>query len=277
MVTEQMVGVRQLAAADRSALDALLQRDPIVNCMLMSRMWGRGVGVAETWGAFRGEQLVEVLHVAGNTVPAGGDPEAAAALAGQVRGDQRRTAAIVGGADEVAAVWQVLGPKWGPARDERMAQPLLVAQEPASVPLDPGVRLAEPDDAEALFGPSVAMFTEEVGASPLVGTNEAAYRARLMWLIRTGRLFCRYDDRGVAFKAEIAAVTAHACQVQGVWVRPDLRGRGLGSAAMAAVVPLALQLAPQVSLYVNDYNTAALIAYERAGFRRVGTMASVHF
>lgn len=277
MVTEQMVGVRLLGAADRSALDSLLQRDPIVNCMLMSRLWGRGVGVAETWGAFRGQQLVEVLHVAGNTVPAGGDPEAAAALAGQVRGDQRRTAAIVGGADEVAAVWQVLGQKWGPARDERMSQPLLVAADPASVPLDPGVRAAEPEDAEALFEPSVAMFTEEVGVSPLVGTNEAAYRARLMWLIRTGRLFCRYDEHGVAFKAEVAAVTAHACQVQGVWVRPDLRGRGLGSAAMAAVVPLALQLAPQVSLYVNDYNTAALIAYERAGFRRVGTMASVHF
>lgn len=277
MVTEQMVGVRLLGAADRPALEALLQRDPVVNCMLMSRLWGRGLGVAETWGAFRGHHLVEVLHVAGNTVPAGGDPEAAAALAGQVRGGQRRTAAIVGAADEVAAVWQVLGPQWGPARDERMVQPLLVAHEPARVPLDPGVRVAEPADAGELFAPSVAMFTEEVGISPLVGTNEAAYRARLMWLIRTGRLFCRYDEHGVAFKAEIAAVTAHACQVQGVWVRPDLRGRGVGSAAMAALVPLALQLAPQVSLYVNDYNTAALIAYERAGFRRVGTMASVHF
>jgi len=39
----------------------------------------------------------------------------------------------------------------------------------------------------------------------------------------------------VMFKAEIGAVTPQACQVQGVWVRPELRGRGLAVAGMAAV------------------------------------------
>jgi len=32
-----------------------------------------------------------------------------------------------------------------------------------------------------------------------------------------------------------------------------------------------------VSLYVNDYNTAARAAYDRVGFRQVGTYASVLF
>jgi predicted GNAT family acetyltransferase len=47
---------------------------------------------------------------------------------------------------------------------------------------------------------------------------------------------------------------------------------------MAAVVELT-QAGPArtVSLYVNDYNARALSAYERVGFRRVGTFATILF
>src|SRR5262249_59113202 len=74
------------------------------------------------------------------------------------------------------------------------------------------------------------------------------------------------EDGRVIFKAEIGSVTPHACQVQGVWVRPELRGRGLAEAGMAALVNDALnRVAPVVSLYVNDYNRPARAAYRRGG------------
>ena len=41
------------------------------------------------------------------------------------------------------------------------------------------------------------------------------------------------------FKAEIGAVSRAACQVQGVWVAPAHRGRGIGTAGTAAVVEYA--------------------------------------
>jgi predicted GNAT family acetyltransferase len=45
---------------------------------------------------------------------------------------------------------------------------------------------------------------------------------------------------------------------------------------MAAVVRDALRrVAPSVSLYVNDFNTPARRVYERCGFRRMGTFATV--
>jgi predicted GNAT family acetyltransferase len=65
--------------------------------------------------------------------------------------------------------------------------------------------------------------------------------------------------------------------VQGVWVRPDMRGRGVGTAAMAAVIDYALQLAPRVSLYVNDFNYPARRLYERLGMRQIGTLSTVLF
>jgi uncharacterized protein len=123
------------------------------------------------------------------------------------------------------------------------------------------------------------MFTEEVGVSPLAGDGGLLYQARVAELVGSGRSFARLDQNGkVAFKAEIGAATGQACQVQGVWVAPEYRGQGLAAPGMAAVLRYALaDVAPVVSLYVNDFNTAARAAYRRVGFRDVGLYASVLF
>ena len=97
-------------------------------------------------------------------------------------------------------------------------------------------------------------------------------------LISAGRAFARFDARGqVEFKAEIGVLGSRTAQLQGVWVRPDLRRRGIGTAAMAAVLQLALERAPSASLYVNDYNTAGRRLYDRLGMRQIGTLRTVLF
>ena len=122
------------------------------------------------------------------------------------------------------------------------------------------------------------MFTEEVGVSPLRTDGGAGYRARVDELVRAGQSLAWIQDGTVLFKAEIGAVCRGACQVQGVWVAPTLRGKGIGTACTAAVVEYARAvIAPVVSLYVNDYNTRARAAYQRVGFREVGEYASVLF
>ena len=80
------------------------------------------------------------------------------------------------------------------------------------------------------------------------------------------------------FKAEVGAATRSVCQVQGVWVDPALRGRGLSLGGTAAVVDRArAEVAPTVSLYVNDFNVAARRSYARVGFSEVGRFTSVLF
>jgi len=123
---------------------------------------------------------------------------------------------------------------------------------------------------------SAAMFTDELGQSPFVSPGPEAFRARVVDLIRDGRAFASFDFRGqVSFKADIGVVSEHTCQIQGVWVRPDLRGRGLATASLAAVFRHALTLAPTVSLYVNDFNTAARRVYAKLGMRQHATLATV--
>ena len=129
-----------------------------------------------------------------------------------------------------------------------------------------------------MYPASVAMYTEEVGVSPEQHGGAATYRARVAQLISRGWSFVRVEDGRVVFKAEIAAATPHACQVQDVYVVPDRRGEGLATAGVAAVVAVALrEIAPVVSLYVNDGNLAARRVYEQVGFHQTATFTTVLF
>jgi predicted GNAT family acetyltransferase len=120
------------------------------------------------------------------------------------------------------------------------------------------------------------MFAEELGVSPHVSPGTAAFLARVRGLISERRAFASADFRGqIVFKAEIGAVSRHTAQVQGVWVRPDLRGRGIGARGLATVLAHALTIAPSVSLYVNDFNVPARRMYARLGMREHATLATV--
>jgi uncharacterized protein len=143
---------------------------------------------------------------------------------------------------------------------------------------DRRVRRVRPDEIERYLPAAAAMFTEELGVSPFESTSPADYRRRVAGLIAEGRAFAVVDDDGaVAFKADIGSVSPHTCQLQGVWVRPDRRGAGLGTAALAEVLRHALTLAPTVSLYVNDFNTPARRMYARLGMRQIATLSTVLF
>ena len=209
-------------------------------------------------------------------VQAGG--EAVRAFAERARRQGRRCSSLVGSAAAAMGMWQLLEPSWGPAREVRANQPLMAIDDEPSIEPDPLVRRVEPHEVDVLLPACVAMFTEEVGVSPLIGDGGSLYRARVEELVALGRAFARIEGGAVLFKAEIGAATSEVCQVQGVWVHPTLRGRGVGASGTAAVVAQARRtLAPVVSLYVNDFNIAARRAYERVGFAQVGTFASVLF
>ncbi len=134
------------------------------------------------------------------------------------------------------------------------------------------------DDLAAVYPACVAMYTEEVGVSPEHGGGGDLYRTRVSQLISRGWSFARFEQGRLVFKAEVACATPYAAQVQGVWVPPDRRGEGLAAAGMAAVAHLVRRdVAPVVSLYVNEYNRPARRAYERVGFRQTATFATIMF
>lgn len=273
--------LRVLRPEDLPAVTDVLTRDPVSDVFVASRVEAVGLDPArlggEMWGFAVDGYLESLCHAGANMVPVQAGPEAVRAFAERARRQGRRCASIVGDRDAVAGMWAELEPTWGPARDVRDPQPLMSIAGPPAVPADPLVRRVRPDELDILVPACVAMFTEEVGISPLGADGGASYRSRIAELVATGRAFARIQDGRVVFKAELGSVSSAACQVQGVWVPPDLRGRGLAAPGMAAVAELAREAAPVVSLYVNDFNQAARATYRRVGFADVGQFMSVLF
>ena len=280
---KSLVGyVRQLTSADLGPLESLLRSDPVSNCFLDARVRGAGLDPwrlgGDIWGYLDDDALHSVVYVGANLVPVGTTPASRAALADRLRMSPRRCSSFVGDREEVLDLWRLLEPAWGPAREVRDDQRLLVMDTDANIPLDPHVRMATLADMDVLLPACVDMFTEEVGISPVRGGGGSAYRERVAEIVRAGRSFVRIVDGRIEFKAEIGAATPDACQVQGVWVAPELRGRGMSVPAMASVIHLARSaISPTVSLYVNAFNTPAMRSYASVGFRPYGHFATVLF
>lgn len=260
---------------------ARAMQDPVAAALMAEFIESMGrnhFSRGQMWCAVRDGEVVRLCLAAGNLVPLGLPPGAFEHVAQRVRGRGRRFSSLVGPADQVMTLWPLVQRQLGQAREVRSDQPsLMIDHEPAIDP-DPRVRPGRVEDLDVLVPACVAMFTEEVGYSPL--SAGSGYERRIRSLVEQGRSLVRIEDgaqgREVVFKAEIGTVGLGVAQVQGVWVHPRHRGKGYAAPGMAAVVAHArARFAPTVSLYVNSYNTAALATYSRVGFRQVGTFATV--
>jgi uncharacterized protein len=274
--------IRVLGPSDVAAGLEVIANDPVVNVFAdyrtrITQLDPRWLG-GEMWGYFEGDRLASMCHVGANLVPVNASPEACRAFVDRASRSGPRSSTIVGPQESVSLLWAGLEEHWPHPRDFRWDQPHLVARQAPTVPHDPLVRRTTKDEAEVLYPACVAMYTEEVGISPEHDGGKDLYRARVNQLVGRGWSFSRIEDGRVLFKAEVACATPNACQIQGVYVDPELRGQGLCTAGMATVVQICLrEIAPVVSLYVNAHNTPARAAYRRAGFEQTGTFATIMF
>lgn len=274
---------RVLTPSDLDEALEVLSREPVHNAFVAARVYSSGLDPwrlgGEMWGWYQDGRLKSLCYAGANLVPLCAGPVAVRAFAERARRQGRRCSSIVGPAGPTSALWARLEPHWGPARVVRARQPLMVTStESTQVAPDPWVRRVRKDEMDEIMPACVAMFTEEVGVSPLAGDGGLIYQARVAELVGAGRAFARFENGEVVFKAEIGAATPHACQIQGVWVAPERRGQRLSEGGMAAVLRYALrEVAPVASLYVNDFNLAARASYRRVGFVESGSFMSVLF
>ena len=262
-------GIRVLGPADLTDFLVLTARDPVVNVFAEHRarttnLDPRWLG-GEVWGHYDDSgRLSAACHVV--------------AFATRALARPRTVSTIVGHHQAVETFWGVVGATWGAAREVRWQQPHLVIEGAAQVAGHAEVRRTVRSDFETLYPACVAMYEEEIGISPEDAGGREMYRARVLQLVTRGWSFARFDGDEVVFKAEVACVSPSAAQVQGVWVPPDRRGEGLATSGLAAVVEAVRRdIAPAVSLYVNEWNGPARRVYDRLGFRETARFSTIMF
>lgn len=275
--------IRALDAHSIDLVKNLIEQDPVRHCFLAARLEQTKQSrfrpsYPDLLGYFDDGNLKSVLMTGANIVPVNTSLIARQEFATVLNRSGRRSSSIVGPAEEVLDLWSRVSASWGPAREVRSNQPVLSMRSNSSVEIDHDVRYSNLSDLEDLVPACIAMFTEEVGISPTINGGGNAYRNRISELVSSRRSFVKYLGSELVFKAEIGTVGAGVAQIQGVWVKPEHRGKGISVSAMAAVVKLVLaDVAPVVSLYVNDYNEVALKTYRSVGFEQVDTFATVLF
>ncbi|OYN88245.1 GNAT family N-acetyltransferase [Parenemella sanctibonifatiensis] len=265
----------------RDVIRVLLQQ-PVDSVFVASRIRRAGLEEfqlgAQIWGYEEDGQLLSLCHAGANLVPVEASNAALAAYVERC-GPQRRCSSITGPAEVALKFHQMLIDRWGGSwlnpREIRAHQPVMTIEEDPHIEGDPRVRRMGNEDLAAYYPAAVAMYTEEVGTSPVTPDNADSYKFYVRNLIATGSAFGIVDNGATVFKADLGSATAAVCQVQGVWIDPDHRGQGLAAPAMASVVRMAREQIPVVSLYVNDFNTPARKTYQRVGFQETGEFATI--
>jgi uncharacterized protein len=267
--------VRPIESHDLLQAIAIANQDPVANCFLLAKL-------AEWQGVdpllllvYDREGNAGLAYIGINTTTANCSYEMLTHLADYLSQSQSMTSSIIGYRDDVFGLWEQVSTFMGPARLIRADQPLLVLNGDPLIEPNPAVRLATSAELELVLPAAAMMFREEVGIDPLRPATSAVYRSRVAELLAANRTYILLSEDEVIFKADIGVLAESVIQVQGVWVAPNHRGHRISAPALAAAILMMQQIAPTISLYVNDFNYRAIRLYRSLGFQQVGTFASV--
>lgn len=269
--------IRTLSEEDvRSALE-FLQRDPLINVYLISRVLEERLLAASQMVVVRyNGAIVLVASLATNIVLAG-DPsisreitDSAVSLVGdRILQRMLPVRAIISPANLVERLWNDLRRHLDQPTVIRMNQPVYAIRRRFEFPDLTEARYSTMRDLDQLVPACAAMHKEEVGIDPLQ-RDAAGYRERIRELIEKKRSVIRVVNGVIATKCEYSAVTPDAVQLMGVWTDPRYRRRGLGESMMREVCGHLFRKGKTVTLFVNDFNKPAIGLYEALGFQRIG-------
>lgn len=140
----------------------------------------------------------------------------------------------------------------------------------------PGLRRATRADLPLVMPAQAGMAFEECGVNPLEVDPEG-FRDRCARRVERGRTWVAVDADGLLdFKADVMAETPEAVYLEGVYVRPGARGRGLGRRCTLRLCRELLARSRAVCLLVNERNLEAQSFYRKLGFRLGGLYETIY-
>ncbi|HEY0322278.1 MAG TPA: GNAT family N-acetyltransferase [Pyrinomonadaceae bacterium] len=159
-----------------------------------------------------------------------------------------------------------------------VSRELLLEQTSTLEGIEPveGLRHATLDDLEQVMAINSSMVFEESGTNPLK-RDLRGVSARTTRRIEQKRVWALAEEGKIIFKADVISHTPEAIFIEGVYVHPEERGRGIGARCMTELGRLLLKQAAAITLVVNQENRRALALYNKVNYRLRSPYLTVYF
>lgn len=131
---------------------------------------------------------------------------------------------------------------------------------------DNKVRPAKAEELIPIAEAQAEVAFMECGVDPMTKDREG-FLKRVARRIEQGRVFVVTDGEKLVFKADIIAQTDDVIYLEGVYVAPEYRGKGLGSAYLSDLTLDLLNLAENVCLLSNVEFESAHKSFFKAGYK----------
>src|SRR6185369_12728868 len=131
------------------------------------------------------------------------------------------------------------------------------------------VRTARPEELEQIAEAHAEVAFIESGTDPMV-RDRKGFLERVARRIEMGRTFVVVEDGLLLFKADIIAEADGIVYLEGIYVAPEVRGKGIGPKCLSKLNLMLLERADRVCMLSNERFENAHRSFEKAGFRVTG-------
>jgi predicted GNAT family acetyltransferase len=172
---------------------------------------------------------------------------------------------VAGTSEDVERFWGYYARAGGEAR--RICRDLLFVQRTSAGGEGPALDLRQATlvDLTDVMHVQAQMACEQSGVNPLEADPEG-FRLRCARRIEKGRVWIMRQEGRLIFKADVLADTPEVNYLEGVYVTPELRGRGYGVRCMAQLNRHLSDRAGALCVLVDEQNHAAQAFFRHAGF-----------
>ena len=264
--------VQVLTENDTPEVIRFLEMRPVHTVVMTSFIQDNGIESASNRGQFygyrnRAGELEGVALIGHTTLVEARSEDALTTLALKARESETPINIMMSDGNSIESFWQYYSSGNQQPRlvcEERLFEikhPVMVREEV------PGLRLATLAELMPVAVAHASVAFEESGVDPMQKDREG-YLKRVARRIEQGRVWVVFDEENnLLFKADVIAETADVMYLEGIYVSPENRGKGLGANCLSQLSRILLEKVKYVCLLSNVEFSQAHNAYLRAGFK----------
>ena len=272
------VDVIELTEDDRNEVLAFLAERPVHTVCIAGFIRDNGLISPHNRGTFYGcrnsEGRLEGVALIGHATLIEARTVRAMEEFGLVAQGYQRTHMILGEKDKVEQFWNYYADE---GQEMRLAcRELLFELRYAMQVRDEvdGLRRATLEDLDKIAPVQASMAEEESGKNPME-IDPDGFRARCARRIEMGRVWLLEEDGRLVFKADVQSDTPDVVYLEGVWVNPSERGKGIGRQCLRQLCQDLLVRTKSVCVLVNEENHRAHTFYRMCNFKMRGVYDSI--